>query len=116
MTTPSASQQDHEVVRVELAVLLLPLLRAREARRISRGSRGVGRHQAQDVAAWRGMAAWRHGGMGTMSKELRVESSSIASKVRGTGNGLRKVSVEDVGTPSGAVTSVGCMSAGSCSK
>ena len=54
MTAPSASRQDHEVVRVELAVLLLPLLRAREARRISRGSRGAGRRQAQDVAAWRG--------------------------------------------------------------
>ena len=58
VTTPSASRQDHKVVRVQLAVLLLPLLRVREAQRVSRGSRGTGRRQAQGVAAWRGVA-WR---------------------------------------------------------
>ena len=51
VTTPSASRQDHKVVRVQLAVLLLPLLRVREAHRVSRGSRGTGRRQAQGVAA-----------------------------------------------------------------
>ena len=65
MTATSASRQDHKVVRVELAVLLLPLLRAREGRRISRGSRGAGRRKVQDATArrgvaWRGsLAAWR---------------------------------------------------------
>lgn len=58
VTTPSASRQDHKVVRVQLAVLLLPLLRVREAHRVSRGSRGAGRRQAQGVVAWRGGVAW----------------------------------------------------------